>query len=103
VLVVAPAALGAVGDLLIFVVLAVFAVGVAFLGLGIWARYQPLPPTVIALVLYVIVFIIDIVSAIQQGAFNAVMLVRIAIIIALAKGIQAANKYNELKTPRDDY
>ena len=80
----------------------VVAIGVAFIGLGVWSRYQPLPPAIIGLILYLVVFISDIAMApdvVSKGVW-----VRIIIVVLLVRGIAAANKYNKLQThPEHDY
>jgi hypothetical protein len=97
VLAAAPAVLAVPGEAMIFMFVAVFGVGALFLGLGIWARYMPVPATIIGMVLYVIVFIGDAAIMFASGNFNVGIFIRIAIIFMLGKGISAANKYNQLQ------
>jgi hypothetical protein len=77
-------------------------VGVAavFAGLGVWARFMPLPATIIGLVLYVGITLFDLASA-PELAYRGVI-VKILIIVMLVKAIQAAAKYQRLMRERED-
>jgi hypothetical protein len=101
-----PRILGLDGDSLVFVIAAVLVVGVAgaYVGLGIWARYQPLPPTIIGLVLYVVMVLANIILSGDRERVWMGIWVPILLIIMLARGVVAANKYNKLvRQIRDDY
>jgi hypothetical protein len=91
----------------LFLAIAVFvvvAIAGAYVGLGIWARYQPLPATIIGLVLYLMVFTANMVMADDPGMIVKGIWLPILIIVMLVQGIVAANKYNKLKERyQEDY
>jgi len=95
-LAVAPELLG-VADEILFAVIAVLGLAVVFAGLGVWARFQPLPPAIIGLVLYILATLLDVVMAVQQNVPQQAtrgVVMKIILIIMLARGVSAANKYN---------
>jgi hypothetical protein len=74
------------------VVEAVFMVGVAvvFAGLGVWARFQPLPPAILGLILYILLSLGT--MAANPELIGKGLVLRIIIIIGLGKAIQSASK-----------
>jgi hypothetical protein len=73
-------------------------IGGLFLGLGFWARTNPLPPAIIGLVLYVSLVVFNIVmnpETATQGL--AGLLIPILITIALINGVRGGAKYRELQ------
>jgi hypothetical protein len=75
-------------EAIIFSVCAVVGLGVIYVGLGIWARYHPLPPAVIGLVLYVGVTLLDFLVA--PGVILSGIWIKIIILIALIRAVLKA-------------
>lgn len=72
----------------------VIGIAVAFFGLWIWSRYQPFAAAIVGLILYVSLWLIDIVAdptSIAKG-----IAVKVIIIFVLAKAIQAGSEYRKL-------
>jgi hypothetical protein len=97
-IVVSPRLLGLDGDPLMLAVGALIVLGIAgtYVGLGIWARYQPLPATIIGLVLYVAMFIGNMILTDKPETIIMGIWLPILLIIMLARGVVAATKYNKL-------
>ncbi len=60
-----------------------------FLLLGLWARFQPLPPSIIGLIIYVPLTILDLITS---GGNIASILVKIFIIVGLVNAVTVAAK-----------
>src|SRR5262245_11424998 len=58
--------------------------------LGLWALYQPLPPVVIGLVVYVLLWILG--AVLDPAAAGRGFILKIAVIVGLVRAIQAAAK-----------
>jgi hypothetical protein len=71
-----------------FMAAVILGIGVIFAGLGTWALFQPLPPSIIGLVLYVLFIVIDFAAA-PELVLRGIIL-RIIIVVALVKAVQAA-------------
>ena len=70
-------------------------IGVLFLGLGLWARKNPLPASIVGLVVYCTLIFGDALfdpSTIAQG-----FLIKILIILVLVRSVGAGLKYKKLK------
>ena len=66
-----------------------------FAALGFWARVSPLPAAIVGLVLFVSVHLVSAImdpATIVQG-----ILVKVIVIVALIKAIQAGGKYRQLQ------
>lgn len=94
--------------IMVFVI--VFGVAVIFFGLYFWARVNPLPAAIVGLVIYVTLWVLDIVMSAaaianappgsrQPGAgagpFNGII-IRIIIIAILVRAIQAGSRHRKL-------
>jgi hypothetical protein len=87
---------GSVDGVSVFLAAAeMFVVGLAFAGLGLWALYQPLPAATAGLILYVSLWALSILG--DPSFATRGIIVRILVILALAKAIQAGQQYNKLK------
>jgi hypothetical protein len=86
----------------------VFGVAILFFILYFWGRSNPFPATVVGLVVYVTLWVLDITVGVIQmsrgastpggamtGPFNGIIL-KIIIVVVLVKGVKAGMKYNEL-------
>ncbi len=65
-----------------------------FAALGVWARFNPLPASIVGLVLFITLQVVNVVidpTTIAQG-----ILVKILVIAALAKAVSAGLKYKQL-------
>jgi hypothetical protein len=69
----------------------VMIIGCAFGGLGYWGLSQPFPASVAGLVLYVVIFLVDLAMAGGAIPIHAVF-IRIAIIGALVRAVSSAAK-----------
>jgi hypothetical protein len=84
---------GGGGDFTV-VYLSVFGIGVAFLGLAFWARFNPLPPAIVGLVLFVSVHLLDAVA--DPASLARGLIMKIIIVVVLSKAISAGLKYRQL-------
>jgi hypothetical protein len=71
--------------------------GLTFIGLSIWARFQPLPAAIVGLCLYSLIFVGLLLLMLLAGAFSGNIFFRILVIAALAKAVQAGFQHRELK------
>jgi hypothetical protein len=95
---------GASFDMLVIGIM--FGIAALFWGLWAWSRFQPLPATIVGLVLYGTLVAINVVSATSHmtekggtgGGFGGIGIgvLDIVIIAVLAQGIQAGSKYRKL-------
>ncbi len=69
--------------------------GVVFLGLAFWARRAPLPASIIALILYVTAHIIDAIA--DPATIVNGIIIKVIIIVALSKAIQAGITYRQIQ------
>ena len=85
------------------IIAVVVGVGVAvmFAGLGAWALFMPLPPTIIGLVLFTGLSVVEIVS--DPAAIGRGIIIRIVIIVMLVKAINAAVKAGKLPAADREY
>jgi hypothetical protein len=105
VLVAAPQLRGMANEAILIIGVIVFGTAIVFAGLGVWARYQPLPPAIIGLVLYGLLAVADLFVSVQQGGEAQGYLglvVKLIIIGVLVNGVSAANRYNRLTSRRWD-
>jgi hypothetical protein len=72
-------------------------VGLVFLGIAIWARFMPLAAAITGLSLYGLFFALDIVASIAAGVPPGGVIIRILIMGALFKAVQAGLPHRELK------
>jgi hypothetical protein len=63
---------------------------ILFAGLGWWALYQPLPPTIIGLLIYTLDTILFVLALLAMGQMNFGILVRVGIIMAFVRAVTAA-------------
>lgn len=63
--------------------------------LGFWARKSPLPATIVGLVLYL--SLIGVSAVIDPATIGQGIIIKLLIIVALAKGVQAGVKYRQLR------
>jgi hypothetical protein len=66
-----------------------------YVGLGLWARRNPLPAAIVGLVLFVTMIAVGAIldpTSIAQG-----IIVKVVVVVALAKAIHAGVKYRQLK------
>jgi hypothetical protein len=66
------------------------AVMLAFVGLGWWARYQPLPPVVLGLIIYLVLWLVG--AVFEPGTAGQGIILRIAVIVGLVRAIRVAAK-----------
>jgi hypothetical protein len=82
-------------EVAVFMTGVILAIAAAFAGLGWWAWSQPLPAAISGLVLYLALFMCDIVSGMggdrPEAAFKGII-IKIAIIAALVRAITVASK-----------
>jgi len=83
------------GQPMVFAML--YGIAVFFFVLALWARKSPLPAAVVGLVVYVALSLFDIMAA--PEAVGRGIILRIIIIVLLAKAVQAGSQYNRLKGP----
>jgi hypothetical protein len=63
---------------------------VLFAGLGWWARYQPLPPVLIGLGVYVLLWLVA--TALDPSTAGQGIILKIAVVVGLVRAAQAAAK-----------
>jgi hypothetical protein len=80
-------------DRLVFVV--VFAIGLIFFGLFWWARHNPLPAAITGLVLFVTVHLLDALA--DPTALARGIIVKVIIIVVLARAISAGVRHRKLR------
>lgn len=85
-------------------IIAISIVGVIFLALGVWAKFHPLPASIVGLILYVSLVVTGLIlspeflsqeRAIQETAIQ--VLIILIIVLALAKAIAAGIRFRKLK------
>lgn len=76
------------------------ALGLGFVGLAVWARKAPLPASVTALSIYLTVVLIN--AALDPSTLAQGIIIKIIIILALARAIQAGLKYREIMRSNPD-
>jgi hypothetical protein len=67
-----------------------YALGMVYIGLGVWARYQPLPATILGLCVHGLSCMVEMASC---GRFDKAFLIRCIIAVGLIQGIAAASRY----------
>jgi hypothetical protein len=72
----------------------VFGIAAAFFGLWIWSRFQPFAASIVGLVLYVSIWLVDIVADPTQ-IFKGII-VKVIVVAVLIKAIQAGAEYRKL-------
>lgn len=90
--------------------IALMVLGVIFVGLGVWARTNPLPPAIVGLVLYVTLQVVQVVlllavlskaeseaKGLVAGIIGAAMVIPVLIVIALASGVSAGLQHRRLQ------
>ena len=82
-------------EVMTVLIVTIVAVVVVFSLLAWWALYQPLPPAILGLVLYSVLFLIDLIAAGGQLPAIALM-IRLGIIAMLIAGLQSAIKANSM-------
>lgn len=85
---------GGVGGDNTLVYVTVFGIGVVFLGLAFWARFNPLPAAIIGLALFVTVHLLDAVA--DPASLAKGFVLKIIIIVVLSKAISAGLKFRQL-------
>jgi hypothetical protein len=87
----------------------IFGIGAMFWGLWGWSRFNPLPAAIVGLVIYVTLWVLDLVmyfvtaSKVRAGSPNVGasplngIILRIIVIAILAKAIGAGVKYRQLQ------
>jgi hypothetical protein len=88
---------GAMGEmphyLIVFTVVEVVGYAVMFAGLGFWALYQPLPPLIIGLALYIVLSLVTIAANLEPGGQGtAGIWIRVVIVIGLIKALASVTK-----------
>ncbi|MBN1554947.1 MAG: hypothetical protein JXA11_09390 [Phycisphaerae bacterium] len=73
----------------------VVGIGVVFAVLGFWARVNPLPASIVGLVLYVTLHAIDAVA--DPSALLRGWIIKVIVVVALINAIQAGITYRQLK------
>jgi hypothetical protein len=73
----------------------IFGLGAAFFGLWAWSRFQPFAAAIVGLVLYVSVWVMDIVAD-PEMIFKGILL-KLIIVAVLVKAIQAGSEYRKLQ------
>jgi hypothetical protein len=81
----------------------VFGIAVIFWGLFIWSRKSPLPAAIVGLVLYVSLWMLDLIVYLKKagpgqpaaGPFNGII-VKIIIVAVLIRAVQAGVKYRQI-------
>ncbi len=76
----------------------VVAITAVFAGLGAWALYVPLPASVVGLICYVGLVLLDVAFAPEQIGKGIIL--KIVFIVALVQAIVAANKARQLRAAR---
>lgn len=69
--------------------------GVLFLGLGLWARKNPLPASIVGLVVYCTLVIVGVVF--NPATASKSLLINILIILVLVRSVSAGVKYKKIK------
>jgi hypothetical protein len=87
--------LGRGADLQPGIYASVFGVAVIFFCLFLWARRNPLPAAIVGLVLFLSLHLLDAVA--DPAAIGRGVLVKVIIIVILAKAIQAGVKHRKLE------
>jgi predicted RND superfamily exporter protein len=85
---------GTPGNVANIVLAVMLGVAALFAALAVWARSSPLPPAIVGLVVYVTLLVIDAVAA-PETILNGII-IKIVIIMALAKAVQAGAQYKQL-------
>ncbi len=93
-IVVATGGLGA-GAAGAFAAALVVGVGVVFLGMAVWARWQPMAAAITGLSVYVLLWIVDLVADPMMAARGVIM--KIIIIGALVSAIKAGAQHRKLR------
>lgn len=73
----------------------VIGIGVVFLGMAVWARWQPMAAAITGLSVYVLLWIVDIIADPAMAVRGIIM--KIVIIGALISAIKAGAQYRKLK------
>lgn len=85
---------------LIFTAIFMAGIGIVFAGLGVWALFQPLPASIIGLVLYVLITIWDLVTILAAGVAGPVLIglmLRLVIVALFVRAIQASAQASRLR------
>ena len=77
------------------VMVSVFGIAAVFFALYFWARRQPLPASIVGLILFVTIHLIDAVA--DPAALARGLIMKIIIIAILVNAIQAGVKYRQLQ------
>ena len=77
------------------ILVSVFGIAAVFFALYFWARKQPLPASIVGLILFVTVHLLDAVA--DPAALVRGLLMKIIIIAILVNAIQAGVKYRQLQ------
>src|SRR5205085_7720892 len=99
---------GAPPEMLKIILIAQFIVGGTFIGLYFWARTAPLPASIVGLVIYITLVVLNVISSISQIRENGgrgtgtgiggigIGWLDLLIMAFLAQGIQAGVKHRKL-------
>lgn len=77
------------------IMLSVFGIGAVFFALYFWARKQPLPASIVGLVLFITMHLLDAIA--DPTALARGLIMKIIIIVVLVNAIQAGLKHRQLK------
>ena len=73
--------------------------GLVYVGLGIWASKNPFPAAIAGLVLFVTVIVVN--TALNPESLVQGWPLKLIVIVVLAKGIGAGNRYRQLRAKMD--
>ena len=77
------------------IMVSVFGIAAVFFALYFWARKQPLPASIVGLILFITVHLLDAIA--DPAALARGLIMKIIIIAILVNAIQAGVKYRQLQ------